>query len=198
MAGRQPAPDLGGQRPLGPCLLLCILRRHGVYSLIQTFDGWLGRIEKALVMVLTAGIAGIMMLQVVLRYFFGAPLFWAEEISVQLLVFATLFGLSLLVQNGQLVSIDFLQRALGHRARHALLALLGLLFLALVLFMAKLGWDWVNLPESRMELGATTQLPRWYNYSALPLAMVCMAYHQLAALLRHLRELTRSGEGVAA
>ncbi len=158
-----------------------------MYSLIQTIDDWLCRVEKTLVVVLTAGIASIMMAQVVMRYFFSSPLFWAEEISVQLLVFVTLFGLSLLVQSGQLVSIDFLAQALGPRARHALMAVLGLLFLALALFMAKLGWDWVNLPESRMELGATTQLPRWYNYSALPLAMVAMAYHQFAALLRHLR-----------
>jgi TRAP-type C4-dicarboxylate transport system permease small subunit len=158
-----------------------------MYSLIQNLDNWLGRVEKTLVVVLTAGIAGIMMVQVVMRYFFSAPLFWAEEISVQLLVFVTLFGLSLLVQNGQMVSIDFLAQALGRRARHALMAVLGLLFLALALFMAKLGWDWVNLPEARMELGATTQLPRWYNYSALPLAMAAMAYHQFAAVLRHLR-----------
>jgi TRAP-type C4-dicarboxylate transport system permease small subunit len=53
--------------------------------------------------------------------------------------------------------------------------------------MAQLGWDWVNLPESRTELGATTQLPRWYNYSALPLAMATLAFHQFAAVLRHLR-----------
>jgi TRAP-type C4-dicarboxylate transport system permease small subunit len=156
-----------------------------VYALIQTLDGWLARLEKALVVLLTAGIAGIMMAQVVRRYFFGNPIFWAEEISAQLLVFVTLFGLSLLAQGGQLVSIDFLPRALGPRARHVLLGLLGTAFWVLLVFMARLGWTWVNLPESRLELGATTQLPRWYSYSALPLAMAAMAFHQFAAVLRH-------------
>jgi C4-dicarboxylate transporter, DctQ subunit len=134
-----------------------------------------------------------MMTQVVMRYFFSAPLFWAEEISVQLLVFVTLFGLSLLVRGGQLVSIDFLPAALPLRARHGLLALLGAVMLGLLLFLAMLGWEWVNRPEVRMELGATTQLPRWYNYSALPLAMACMAFHQFAAILRHLNT-TLQGE----
>ena len=55
--------------------------------------------------------------------------------------------------------------------------------------MAWLGWDWVNRPDVRMELGATTQLPRWYNFSALPLAFALMAWHQFAAIVRDLRAL---------
>jgi TRAP-type C4-dicarboxylate transport system permease small subunit len=161
-----------------------------LYQFIQKTDRALATVERGLVIVLTAGIALIMMTQVVLRYFFSAPIFWAEEIAVQLLVFVTLFGLSLLVQKAQLVTIDFLPRALPERARHALLALLGLVMLALLVFLAWLGWEWVNRVDVRLELGATTQLPRWYNFSALPLAMALMAWHQLAAVLREMNDLT--------
>jgi len=73
------------------------------------------------------------------------------------------------------------------RTRHALLALLGTLMLALFVFFTWLGWEWVNRPDVRMELGATTQLPRWYNFSALPLAFALMAWHQLAAVLREVQ-----------
>ncbi len=124
---------------------------------------------------------------VFMRYFLSSPIFWAEEISVQLLVFATLFGLSLLVHHGQLVTIDFLPQALGPRARHALFTALGVVMLALFAFLFWMGIDWVNRPEVRMELGATTQLPRWYNYSVLPAAMAAMTWHQFAAVLRHAR-----------
>lgn len=160
-----------------------------MYQTIQKIDQSLARAEQVLVIALTAGIAGIMMTQVVLRYFFSAPIFWAEEISVQLLVFVTLFGLSLLVQRVQLVTIDFLPRALPDRARHALLAVLGGVMLVLLVFLTKLGWEWVNRADVRLELGATTQLPRWYNFSALPLAFAIMAFHQFAAILRDLRAL---------
>ena len=160
-----------------------------MYQTIQKIDQSLAKAEQALVIVLTAGIAGIMMTQVVMRYFFSSPIFWAEEISVQLLVFVTLFGLSLLVQRVQLVTIDFLPRALPDRARHALLAVLGGVMLVLLVFLTKLGWEWVNRADVRLELGATTQLPRWYNFSALPLAFGIMAWHQFAAILRDLRAL---------
>jgi len=162
-----------------------------MFDFIQKLDRGLATAERGLVVALAAAMAGIMMTQVVMRYFFSAPIFWAEEISVQLLVFMTLFGLSLLVQRGQLVSIDFLPRALQPRARHALLALLGCVMLALLVFLAWLGWEWVNRPDVRMELGATTQLPRWYNFSALPLAFGLMAWHQLAAILRELRAMSK-------
>lgn len=160
-----------------------------MFQFIQKIDRSLATLERGLVIALTAGIALIMMTQVVMRYFFSAPIFWAEEISVQLLVFVTLFGLSLLIQKTQLVTIDFLPRALPPRARHGLLALLGLVMLALLVFFAWLGWEWVTRADVRLELGATTQLPRWYNFSALPLAMTLMAWHQFAAILRELRGL---------
>lgn len=158
-----------------------------LFHFIQTLDRWLANVERTLVVALTVALAAIMMTQVVLRYFFNAPIFWAEEISVQLLVFVTLFGLSLLMQGQQLIVIDFLPRALPPRGQAVLNVVLGLGMLALLLFLAWLGWDWINRPDVRMELGATTQLPRWYNFSALPLAFACMAFHQLAALVRQAR-----------
>lgn len=160
-----------------------------MFKFIQGIDHGLARIERGLVIGLTGAIAGIMMSQVVMRYFFSAPIFWAEEISVQMLVFATLFGLSLLVHHGMLVSIDFLPRALSGRSRHALLAVLGGVMLALLAFIAWLGWEWIARPDVRLELGATTQLPRWYNYTVLPLALTVMAWHQFAAIVREARAL---------
>ena len=158
-----------------------------MFDYIQKTDKGLAVLERGLVIALTGAIACIMMTQVVMRYFFSAPIFWAEEISVQMLVFATLFGLSLLVHHGQLVTIDFLPQALPARARRGLLAALGVVMLALFAFLSWLGWDWISRPEVRIELGATTQLPRWYNYAVLPVAVAIMGGHQFAAILRDLR-----------
>lgn len=160
-----------------------------IHALVQRADAALASAEQVIVVLLTGGITAIMMAQVVLRYFFSAPLFWAEEISVQLLVFASVFGLALLTRRGDLVSIDFLPRALPERARHALLAALGLVMLAVLVFVAAYAWDWIARPEVRIELSATTQLPRWYTYAVLPVGLSCMAAHQAAAVLRHLAAL---------
>lgn len=165
-----------------------------MYETIQKTDQGLAVIERGLVIALIGAITTIMMTQVVMRYFFSAPIFWAEEISVQMLVFATLFGLSLLVHHGRLVSIDFLPNALRPRLRHGLMAVLGLVMLGLFVFVSWLGWDWISRTEVRIELGATTQLPRWYNYAVLPLAVAVMCWHQFAAILRDLRAVIGGGK----
>ncbi|MFZ2297591.1 MAG: TRAP transporter small permease [Aquabacterium sp.] len=157
-----------------------------MFQLIQKLDRGVASAERVLVVALTAAITVIMMAQVILRYFFSSPIFWAEEISVQLLVFVTLFGLSLLVHQSQLVTIDFLPRALPLRARHALLAVLGTITLVLFAYIGWLSWEWVQRDDVRIELSATTQLPRWYNYSAVPLALALLVWHQFVAILRDL------------
>lgn len=154
---------------------------------LHAIDERLARAERALLIAACAALVLLMMLQVVLRYAFGAPLFWAEEAAVQLLVVMTLFGLSLLVHGRRLIAIDLLPHALPRRLRDVLAALLAALMLALLCFVAHLGWDWVQRPDVRLEIGATLRLPRWINYSALPLAFTCMAWHQAAALLHALR-----------
>lgn len=157
-----------------------------MFQLIQKLDRGVASAERVLVVVLTAAITLIMMAQVILRYAFNSPIFWAEEVSVQLLVFVTLFGLSLLVHQNQLVTIDFLPRALPLCARHALLALLGAITLVLFAYIGWLSWEWVQRDDVRIELSATTQLPRWYNYSAVPLALALLVWHQFVAILRDL------------
>ncbi|MDP3844243.1 MAG: TRAP transporter small permease [Oxalobacteraceae bacterium] len=162
-----------------------------MFDYIQKTDKGLAVIERGLLVAFIGAITCIMMTQVVLRYFFSAPIFWAEEISVQMMVFATLIGLSLLVHHGRLVTIDFLPNALPDRARHLLMAAVGVVMLALFLFVSWLGWDWISRPEVRIELVATTQLPRWYNYAVLPLAVTIMSWHQFVAILRELHAFIR-------
>lgn len=161
-------------------------------------DERLAQAERALLVAVCAALVLLMMAQVVLRYVFSAPLFWAEEAAVQLLVLMTLFGLALLVHQRQLITIDLLPAALPARLRDALAVLLAALMLALLCFVARLGWDWVARPDVRLEIGATLRLPRWINYSALPLAFSCMAWHQAAALLRALQQALRHTRGAPA
>lgn len=160
-----------------------------LYTFIQAADRGLAFLERWLAIALTAALTGIMMAQVILRYFFSAPLFWAEEVAVQLLVFMTLIGLSLLVRGDGLIKIDLLSRLLPPLGQKVLALLFGLLFLALLGFVAWLGWEWVARADVRLEMSATTQLPRWYNYAVLPAAVLAMVFHQFAALLRGAAEL---------
>jgi TRAP-type C4-dicarboxylate transport system permease small subunit len=151
-------------------------------GLIKKADEFLASVEKVLITVLSGALVLILMSQVILRYVFSRPLFWAEEISVQLMVFITLIGLSLLLKARQMIAIDMIINALPRNVKVGLIIVLQLVSLAVIVFFAYQGTLWILRPEVRMELSPTTGLPIWVNYAMMPITFYCMAFHLAAGL----------------
>jgi C4-dicarboxylate transporter DctQ subunit len=166
-----------------------------VLDVFFVVDDRLALLEKLIAMTVAALITLIIVAQVVLRYGFNAPLFWAEEAASQLMVFLTLLGLSLLIHSGRLISIEFVPNLASGVGKKFLYVLYGACIIALVLFLVWLSYTWMMKPQVRMEISPTTRIPRWYNYSVLPVALLAMAYHQLIRTIRQL--LGRAGEAHA-
>ncbi|WP_417584578.1 TRAP transporter small permease [Nitrincola sp.] len=147
-------------------------------TLIIWVDACLARIEKWLLIALSASLGLLLIAQVVLRYLFDAPLFWAEEVAVQMLVAMSFVGVSYLIHQQQLVSIDFIYLMLKKPLRRLVQNLFQLVALVTLIFFAWLTYQWVSAPLTQIELSPTTQLPRWYNYSVLLIAFITMSFHQ--------------------
>ncbi|STZ77150.1 TRAP transporter small permease [Bergeriella denitrificans] len=150
-------------------------------SLLNRLDSRLARGEQWLLVLFCGLLALIMITQVVLRYFFDAPLFWAEEICAQLLAFITAFGLAYLTHTRQHICIDFAVNALGTKSRKTVMLLTDILLLALTAVLCFYAWAWVLRPEVQAEVSGTTGLPRWHTFAALPLALTLLCFHQFAA-----------------
>lgn len=123
-----------------------------------------------------------MIAQVVLRYFFSSPLFWAEEISVQFLIFMTVFGISYITQKKQHISIDFLISQISDENKKKVENVMGVLFFLLMAFLCFYSWEWVLRADVQMEKSGTTGLPRWYTYISFPIALSFLCWHQLVVL----------------
>jgi len=154
-----------------------------VIRLINAIDGFLMQLEKLLLFLFCLCLTGIMVTQVVLRYFFGAPLFWAEEVSVQFLIFMTVFGVSYLTKLHQHISIDFILEQLNAKGRAGVEWLLGLFMLLLMGLLCFYAWEWILRPDVQLEKSGTTGLPKWYTYAAFPIALSFLCWHQLTRLL---------------
>lgn len=152
-------------------------------SVLNRIDHAVAQLEKALLVFFCFILTMIMIAQVIFRYFFGSPIFWAEEISVQFLVFITAFGVSYLTQQKQHIKIDFILVQLSPLRRSQLMAVLDILFLALMALICFYSWEWVLRPDVQVETSGTTGLPRWYNYMALPIALSFLCWHQLIVLI---------------
>ena len=149
---------------------------------LKKLDGYLEAIEKLFLTIFSGALVMILLSQVVLRYGFSRPLFWAEEVSVQLLVFITLIGLSILLKSQQMIAIDMIINALPLVLKRGLTIILQALGLAVILFFAYEATLWILRPEVRMELSPTTGLPIWINYAMFPITFYCMAVHMAVAL----------------
>lgn len=146
-------------------------------------DTYLAVVEKFLVTVFAGILTLILMGQVILRYGFSRPLFWAEEICVQLLVFMTLFGLSILLKEKRMIAIDFVMVCLPEKLRKGIGLLMQISGLCVVLFFAYEATLWILRPAVRMEVSPTTGLAVWINYATFPLAFYGMTVHMMIGLL---------------
>lgn len=149
---------------------------------LRIIDDSIAAVEKVVVILLTAMMTLILMSQVILRYGFSRPLCWAEEVSVQLLVFITLIGFSLLIKQRRMILIDMIVSMLPKGAQTAIAIFLQLLGLFIMLVFAYEATSWIMKPEVRITLSPTTQLPVWYNYSVFPAAFYAMSFHQFTGL----------------
>jgi TRAP-type C4-dicarboxylate transport system permease small subunit len=139
---------------------------------IKKIDDIIATVERFFLTLFTAALVLILTAQVILRYVFSRPLFWAEEISLQFLVFSTLIGMSL-----------FLTATLSESVNRKIMILVQVLGLTAILVFAYHGTLWLLRPEVRMEISPTIGTPIWINYAMFPLTFYCMAYHLAAGLM---------------
>lgn len=79
---------------------------------------------------LVAAMAGLAVLQVVLRYGFGAALLWVEEVSVILLIWLAWIGITYLWLTRAHILVDLVPAMLDEAGRRRLASLIDLLALA--------------------------------------------------------------------
>nr|WP_298413907.1 TRAP transporter small permease [uncultured Halomonas sp.] len=152
-------------------------------KLIERLDRALARVELTVLIALIAALTLILVAQVVLRYVFNSPLFWAEDVSVQILIAATFIGVSYLAYDDALVRVDFLIDQLPPGLQDALVFLLRLISFAVLAIFCYYATEWIMRPEIKADISPTTGLPRWYNYAVLVGAFYCVTWHMLAKLL---------------
>jgi len=143
----------------------------------------LARFEFGLLVFLIGSLTLILSAQVILRYFFSDPLFWAEDVSVQILISATFIGLSHLTYSNSLVRVDFIIDNLPDLYQQWLVYLLRLVGLGTLVVLCYHATEWILRPEIKADIAPTTGLPRWYNYLVVVVTFYCMSWHQLVKLL---------------
>jgi TRAP-type C4-dicarboxylate transport system permease small subunit len=126
--------------------------------------------------------------QVVLRYVFGRPLTWSEEVSRYLFVWVVFVGAGVAARHRGHIALDFLVSRFPPRPRRAVAMVMGVLSLAMLLLVfVWYGWT-LTLVSMRQESPATG-VPVGYATLAIPVGGLLTALNTIRAVRAH-----RSGE----
>jgi len=125
--------------------------------------------------------ATIVLAQVVLRYVFRAPLVWAEEASVFLMIWIAFVGAGLALREGAHIAMTLLPARLPLLWSRALLAVSGV---AMIGFLAVVAWQGVLLAAFVGDQPSPAlRVPMVWPYAIMPLGAAFMVLEVVAALI---------------
>lgn len=147
--------------------------------ILNGIDKGVGKVELFLIQFSVLAIAFIMTAQIVLRYLFNSPIYWAEEVCVILMINMTFFGLSSLVHCRALVAVHLLRNFVSAKVQKAISLLISLLIIVVMILLTYHAVSWVANPNTQFEIAETVGIPKWTLYAIMPTAMITMTYHYI-------------------
>jgi len=132
------------------------------------------QVEKALCAFFALAFTGLIVVNVVLRYVFNRPLYFAEEVSVILMIWMTLLAASLMLGRREMVSVTILTDPLPRRLRRLVAVAVQAITLAVALTFFYWSVQWMRSPASQRDLILAMDVPKWYPYMIVPV-FFCLA-----------------------
>jgi TRAP-type C4-dicarboxylate transport system permease small subunit len=139
---------------------------------------WFDRSVELVVMVAFVTFVVLSFVQVVLRYGFGQPLTWSEEVSRYLFVWVVFLGGGVAARYHGHIVLDFVVSVLPPRIRLLLGTLMGLLSVAMLLVL--FAWQgWVLTQVSWRQESPATGVPVGVATLAIPIGGLLMALNTI-------------------
>ena len=125
----------------------------------------------------------IVTLAVAFRYVLNAPLSWAGEVSVFLLIWISFIGGSLGLKYKSQAAVTIVLDYAPLKIKKSILIsghIIMLLFLVLLIFYS---FIWITSPSVAFQKSTAMLLPMWIPYLAVPLGLTFSAIHLLSNLV---------------
>ncbi|MEJ8546660.1 TRAP transporter small permease [Brevibacillus borstelensis] len=155
---------------------------------MKALSDFISAVEKYVAVVLMFAMAVIVALAVVFRYVLGAPLSWAGEVSIFLLIWVSFIGGSLGLKYRSQAAVTIVLEYATAKARKMVGIMGHVLMLAFLAVMLYYSYAWVLSPGVAFQKSTAILLPMWIPFSAVPIGLTCAAIHLLSNLIGMIRE----------
>jgi TRAP-type C4-dicarboxylate transport system permease small subunit len=143
---------------------------------------FLNRICELALVILLAGMAVVVFLQVLFRYVLHLPLFWTEEFARYCLVWASLLGAAVALKRGEHIAVTFFLDTFPKRAARALTMVAQV---SVLLILAVMVWGGIKLVlVTSAQISPALRISMAVPYLALPIGSIIMLFHVFSSMMQ--------------
>jgi TRAP-type C4-dicarboxylate transport system permease small subunit len=142
---------------------------------------WLATLAERSCQLSIVAMAGLVLVQVVLRYVFRAPLIWVEEAAIFLMIWMTFVGAGVALRRGAHVAMTVLRDRFAARLSRLILLVSHLAVLAFLLIVL---WQaWILAMSVEGQRSPALGVPMVWPYLIIPLGAGFMITQVVAIML---------------
>jgi len=150
---------------------------------VRRLDRALTVVENVLAAGSLAMATAIAVSGVISRYLFTYVIFWAEELTIFLIIFSTFLGAVVTLRHHEHVNVDILP-SLIRRLRRGFAVLAGLVTVVYCVLIGFYAWAMVLDPIARGTVTPALKLPLWVVEVAIPVGLTLMLLRALEMVWR--------------
>ena len=136
----------------------------------------------------------LLFVNVVLRYWFLAPISWAEELTLYIMVWIVFVGSSVAIRTRGHIAIDLLPLVLSPAGRRRLAIFIAVTVLAFLAVFFHYSLQHTLRVRASGQVTPVMQAPMWLAYLAMPAGSALMMLRSCQLLWRFARERTDDGK----
>jgi TRAP-type C4-dicarboxylate transport system permease small subunit len=153
--------------------------------------GRIGRLAAALERVLCAALivvfTAVLLTNVISRYVFDAPLFFAEELALLMLVWMGYLGIAYSIHKNEQIGMGLVVDGLSPQRKRLVLILVDVIMIVASGILLWAALQWLRSSSVFFERAVTLAIPKWPFYLAIPffwsLVLIHLVDHVLARLV---------------
>jgi len=150
---------------------------------VQFVSNLIEHVEKTVSIILMFAMAVIIIAAVFFRYFLNAPIFWAGEVSIFLMIWISFLGGSLgLKHKSQAAVLIFVER-LPRETQKTLNIVIHILMLGFLLVLIYYSYQWLLSSNVAFQKSTALRMPMWIAYISVPTGLTFSFIHLISNLI---------------
>lgn len=143
----------------------------------------LANLEMLVCKVLIVAFTGLLVVNVGMRYVLNAPLFFAEELAIYILIWMAFLAISVSIHEDSQVRFTLVTDAMPRKARRLALLVAELAVAAMLAVILVRSVGWILSPSASFDFAVTLGWPKWPFFLIIPVFAAAALCHVTARIV---------------